>query len=56
VAADAPHVISLELEAAVDPAGRSLRPEQISHWLTEQLGLALELSDVQRCALQLRAC
>jgi len=48
--------ICLDLEAAVDPAGRSLRPEQIAHWLGQRLGLALEPAHVQRRALQLRAC
>ena len=48
--------VSLDLEAAVDPAGRSLRPEQIAHWLGERLGLALEPAQVQRRGLLLRAC
>ncbi|MFM7313798.1 MAG: TIGR03936 family radical SAM-associated protein, partial [Cyanobium sp.] len=47
---------TLELEAAVDPAGRSLRPEQIAHWLGERLAIALEVSAVKRRELSLRAC
>jgi radical SAM family uncharacterized protein/radical SAM-linked protein len=48
--------IGLDLEAAVDPAGRSLRPEQIAHWLGERLGLALEPGRVQRRRLVLHPC
>ncbi len=48
--------ISLDLEAAVDPAGRSLRPEQIAHWLAERLAIPLEPAQVQRRSLVLRAC
>jgi len=48
--------LRLDLEAAVDPAGRSLRPEQIAHWLGERLGLLLQLGLVQRRGLVLRSC
>jgi radical SAM-linked protein len=48
--------LTLELEASVDPAGRSLRPEQIAHWLGERLGIALEPGVVQRRGLVLRPC
>ncbi|MFN5221432.1 MAG: TIGR03960 family B12-binding radical SAM protein [Cyanobacteriota bacterium] len=45
-----------ELEALVDPQGRSLRPEQVMHWLAESLGRPLELAQVQRRSLLLRTC
>jgi radical SAM-linked protein len=48
--------ICLDLEAGVDPAGRSLRPEQIAHWLGERLEMALEPGLVQRRSLVLRPC
>jgi hypothetical protein len=46
----------LDLEAAVDPQGRSLRPEQLRQWLGESLGLPLVLGAVQRRCLRLEAC
>jgi radical SAM family uncharacterized protein/radical SAM-linked protein len=52
--------LTLELEAAIDPQGRSLRPEQLAHWLVEALdwpqALPLELVGVCRQQLRLRAC
>jgi radical SAM-linked protein len=48
--------LRLDLEAAVDPAGRSLRPEHIAHWLGERLALSLESTQVQRRSLVLRPC
>ena len=48
--------IRLRLEAEVDPMGRSLRPAQIQHWLSEQLGVALELRAQCRDELQLVQC
>ena len=48
--------VTLELEAAIDPQGRGLRPEQILFWLEQKLALSLELEAVQRQALLLRAC
>ena len=48
--------IRLRLEAEVDPMGRSLRPAQIQHWLSEQLGVALELRALCRDELQLVQC
>jgi len=47
---------TLVLEAAIDPQGRSLRPEQVAHWLAEQLGFPLQLQAVRRQLLRLRAC
>jgi radical SAM family uncharacterized protein/radical SAM-linked protein len=44
----------LELEAVIDGAGRSLRPAQITHWLSESLGQALALGGQRRTALLLR--
>jgi radical SAM-linked protein len=46
----------LDLEAAVDPQGRSLRPDQLRHWLSADLGQVLTLAAVQRRSLQLRPC
>ena len=48
--------IRLRLEAEVDPMGRSLRPAQIQHWLSEQLGGPLELCALCRDELQLMQC
>ena len=48
--------LRLDLEAAVDPAGRSLRPEQIAHWLGERLAIPLEPTQVQRRSLVLHPC
>ena len=46
----------LELVATVDPQGRSLKPSQVQHWLSEQLGLELSLSRVRRMELTLLQC
>ncbi|MFN9934181.1 MAG: TIGR03936 family radical SAM-associated protein, partial [Cyanobacteriota bacterium] len=46
----------LFLRAAIDPQGRSLRPEQISAWLAERLAVPLVLAAVRREALRLAAC
>jgi hypothetical protein len=47
---------SLRLVAAIDPQGRSLRPEQLEHWLTEALRQPPGLRRLCRTALQLQAC
>jgi radical SAM family uncharacterized protein/radical SAM-linked protein len=47
---------ALFLRAAIDPQGRSLRPEQISAWLAERLAVPLGLAAVRREALRLAAC
>jgi len=44
------------LWAAIDAAGRSLRPEQVQHWLAERLGQSLALSDLRRKDLVLKPC
>jgi hypothetical protein len=44
------------LEAAIDPQGRSLRPEQIARWLEHALGCGLRLRAVERQSLRLRPC
>jgi radical SAM-linked protein len=49
-------VVVCELEALVDPQGRSLRPEQVMHWLAESMGQPLELAQVQRRSLILSTC
>ncbi|QVL54613.1 MAG: TIGR03960 family B12-binding radical SAM protein [Cyanobium sp. M30B3] len=50
----APGELVLELEAAIDGAGRSLRPAQVAHWLAEHLGRELALGPQCRTALLLR--
>ena len=46
--------VMLQLDAAIDPSGRSLRPEQLQHWLAEQLDRPLHLGRLQRQALLLK--
>lgn len=46
----------LELLAAVDSQGRSLKPAQVQLWLSQQLGLELSLSRVRRMELALLQC
>ncbi|MEB3323197.1 MAG: TIGR03936 family radical SAM-associated protein, partial [Synechococcaceae cyanobacterium] len=50
-----PGVQRVELVAAVDPQGRSLRPEHLQRWLGDALGEPLTLAALQRRALLLRA-
>jgi radical SAM-linked protein len=40
--------------AVVDPAGRSLRPEQLQHWFSPALDVQLEMVSLRRESLQLR--
>jgi len=51
-----PGRVSLRLRATVDSAGRSLKPEQLQHWLAERLGTGLSLGALCREALLLRSC
>ena len=44
----------LRYAAVIDPAGRSLRPEQLQQWFSQQLDTALELLTLRRESLQLR--
>jgi len=46
----------LELVAAVDSQGRSLKPAQLQFWLSQQLGFDLSLSRVRRVELTLLQC
>ena len=46
----------LELVAAVDEQGRSLKPAQLRDWLSERLGDQLTLSRVRRMELGLLRC
>ncbi|WP_087068101.1 TIGR03960 family B12-binding radical SAM protein [Cyanobium sp. NIES-981] len=46
--------VELELEAAIDASGRSIRPEQLAHWLGEVLDVPLVCGARQRLALTLR--
>lgn len=48
--------VSLRLQAAIDQQGRSLRPQQIQHWLAEQVERPLHVSALCRQALLLRSC
>ena len=48
--------VRLQLEATVDPMGRSIRPSQIQHWLEAQLGAPLHLHNLRRAELQLAEC
>ena len=50
------HALSLLLETDVDPMGRSLRPLQIQHWLSEQIGDSLKLQELCREELRLARC
>ena len=42
------------LWAAIDASGRSLRPEQVQHWIAERLGQSLTLTALRRQALVLK--
>ena len=42
------------LRAAIDASGRSLRPEQVQHWIAERLGQSLTLTALRRQALLLK--
>ena len=44
----------LALEAAIDPAGRSLKPEQLRHWLEQRLAEPLRLGRQCRRSLHLK--
>jgi len=46
--------VMLELDAAIDSSGRSLRPEQLQHWLAQELNRTLLLGRLQRQALLLK--
>jgi hypothetical protein len=48
--------LDLELEAAIDPQGRSLRPDQVAHWLAEALAIPLAVDSVRRQRLRLKPC
>ncbi len=48
--------IRLEMEAAIDPQGRSLRPEHLQQWFSDLLGEPLTIGSVQRLELLLRSC
>ncbi|MFN7228347.1 MAG: TIGR03960 family B12-binding radical SAM protein [Synechococcaceae cyanobacterium] len=54
--AGAPQGATVRLTAAIDPQGRSLRPEQLQHWLADELGRPPALHRLCRTALHLRPC
>ncbi|TGG83862.1 MAG: TIGR03960 family B12-binding radical SAM protein [Aphanocapsa feldmannii 288cV] len=45
----------LTLKARIDALGRSLKPEQLAHWLSERLGEPLQLTDLRRDCLHLHS-
>ena len=51
-----PQRLDLELEAAIDPLGRSLRPDQVAHWLAEAVAFPLSVDAVRRQRLCLKPC
>ena len=51
-----PCAAELELIAAIDSQGRSLKPAQLQSWLACQLGFELSLSRVRRMELTLLQC
>lgn len=53
-AAPEPGNVCLRYSAQVDPAGRSLRPEQLQHWFAERLAVELEMVSLRRESLQLQ--
>jgi hypothetical protein len=54
VSAAAADAVLVRYGAVVDPAGRSLRPEQLQHWFAQQLDAELEMVSLRRESLQLR--
>ncbi len=48
--------IQLQLNALIDPIGRSIKPIQVKHWIEEYLGKSLGMSHVQRDEIQLLKC
>jgi radical SAM family uncharacterized protein/radical SAM-linked protein len=46
--------VAVHLRAAIDASGRSLRPEQLQHWLAGLLGQPLALTSPRRQALLLK--
>ncbi|MFM7266983.1 MAG: TIGR03960 family B12-binding radical SAM protein, partial [Cyanobium sp.] len=46
----------LQLEAAIDAMGRSLRPEQVAHWLQDLMPCGLRLGRTVRQTLKLATC
>jgi hypothetical protein len=46
--------VTLKVEATIDGAGRSLRPEQLQHWFSNRLGWPLHLRRVSRDGLVLK--
>jgi hypothetical protein len=48
--------VRLELLAHIDHQGRSLKPAQLQHWLSEALAQSLRLHNVRRLELRLVRC
>jgi hypothetical protein len=46
--------VTLRVEATIDGAGRSLRPEQLQHWFASRLGRSMQLRRVCRDGLVLK--
>jgi radical SAM family uncharacterized protein/radical SAM-linked protein len=49
-----PAAVRLAYTAEIDAAGRSLRPEQLQHWFSQQLAMPLNVVSLRRESLQLR--
>jgi radical SAM-linked protein len=54
VAVDQVGTAVLDYSTAIDPAGRSLRPEHLQRWFQDQLGQVLQLQSLRRQSLRLR--
>jgi hypothetical protein len=48
--------VTLECLAHIDDQGRSLKPAQLQHWLSESLEQSLHLHNVRRLELRLVRC
>ena len=53
-ATEDPAAVSLLYTAEIDAAGRSLRPEQLQYWFSQQLAMSLNMVSLRRESLQLR--
>nr|WP_255136382.1 TIGR03960 family B12-binding radical SAM protein [Synechococcus sp. JJ3a-Johnson] len=53
-ATEDPAAVSLLYTAEIDAAGRSLRPEQLQSWFSQQLAMSLNMVSLRRESLQLR--
>ncbi len=47
---------NIQLQALISPAGQSIKPMQIQHWLSESLGHPLAIENIRRDELILKKC